>query len=199
MGRGLKVAHPTPGTTGSAEPVPSGTRLLPFVVVAKVMSEGGGLSDEELEALYQELRTRGLGSGEYLCLADGRRSIIYDVKRSLGHLANTPLFDLSRGPPIGCTATDLSGNLQLVLPAKPDSFVAWWKTKRSLGMGKPLWGKYGSSSPINKQIRAAQRARKDRSPIINQRCQSKKVQLARARVAKAQKREDSQALAAMHL
>ena len=61
--------------------VPAGTRLLPFCIVAKIdvaMCDGA-----TLEAVYAELRRRGIGSGKYerweRCTAGGRTGTSTDT------------------------------------------------------------------------------------------------------------------------
>ena len=181
MGRGIKLACAVPGASGLAAPVPGNTRLLPFVIVAKAPA----LSHDAtaLEAVYTELRSRGVGAGEYLTLESGKQSFIYDTARSAAHLANTPLLDKSRGK--AKTSTTL--NLDMTLPtSQPEVFTGWWKTKKkaSLSSGAPLWGAYGSGSPINKEIRKAQAERQKNSPKVNSQRAAMHARLAKVRAAK---------------
>ena len=80
MGFGLRAASATPGTTGSATPIPGGVRLLPFCIVAKVPI----CDDKQLAAVYDDLRRRGIGSGSFERWQSTTTIYVYDVERSVG-------------------------------------------------------------------------------------------------------------------
>jgi hypothetical protein len=138
MGFGLRAPLPMPGTTGSATPVPAGVRLLPFAIVAKVPA----CNDDQLAAVYAELRRLGIGSGNYERWESTTTFYVYDIDRSIGYLVNTPGKIKGAKP-----------NLKIVLP-KADSWVAWLNSSKTIKSGDHLWVSYGSGSDHHRMTSA---------------------------------------------
>jgi hypothetical protein len=109
MGFGIRAASATPGTTGTATPIPAGVRLLPFCIVAKVPI----CNEPQLDAVYDDLRRLGIGSGRFERWQSTTTIFVYDVDKSVGYLVNTPGKIKGANP-----------NVKIVLPCA-DSWVAW--------------------------------------------------------------------------
>ena len=88
IGRGVALAQPMVNSRGAAEPIPPGTRLLGFAIVAKapVCDEPTRL---EIEAW---LREHDIGSGNYGSMEVGSTYLFVDAERSPAWLVNTPSF-----------------------------------------------------------------------------------------------------------
>ena len=159
FGVGLRLDKPSHGTSGQAQPLPSETRLLPFVIVAKLAK----CDDDTLAAVYAELRLRGIGSGSYelLTSATGGRYFVYDCLRSPAYWLNTP------GPIDAWWGPKPAQNMEIVLPTKPAFFTAWVKTTKALVSNSQLWLTYGATSSHNRDIRKANAEREERSPKVN--------------------------------
>ena len=174
FGFGIKVASAMPGTTGCAKPLPEGVRLLPFCIVAKVPA----CNNDQLVAVYAELRRLGIGSGNYERWesSSGATFFVYDVDRNLGYLVNTP-----------GTIKGAKPNLKIVLP-QADSWVAWVNSKKKIKSGDHLWLSYGRGSDHHRIIREANELRAERSPTVNAKKRARDGRMAAMREAKAAKR-----------
>ena len=156
IGRGVALAQPMVNSRGAAEPIPPGTRLLGFAIVAKapVCDEPTRL---EIEAW---LREHDIGSGNYGSMEVGSTYLFVDAERSPAWLVNTPSFieDHRFGPkPVS--------NLRFVYNASdPTAFSAYFVAKKPLRMGSLLWWCYGAKT-INADIKEAIAARKERTPV----------------------------------
>ena len=187
MGRGVRVSTVKQGCSGQAETIPAHTKLLTFVIVAKAPL----CDDGQLAALYAHLRHLGIGSGHYLALSPGNTMCIYDTEYSTAHLVNNALFDPA------LLRRDLkikpANNLHMVVPSAPDIFTAAWETTKGLRAGDHLFGPYGSSSPLNREIRKAQAETKARNALLSPEVNAKRARgkevLIQARAAKKAKRD----------
>lgn len=75
-----------------------------------------------------------------------------------------------------------------MLPSRPESFVAWLNTTGKLCSGEGLFWSYGGGSDHNTAIRAAQAARANRSPAVNQKRKAMAERMEAARAARAARR-----------
>lgn len=185
LGRGVHVSRVAFGCTGSLPAIPSGTKILSFAIVCKAPY----CNDAQLAALYATLRSLNVGSGQYFCLGCSRDSmLVYDVLRSTGHLANSPLLDHVK-PGVSMP----SSNLRMVYPSGLDVFTASWQTTKPLRIGTHLFGPYGNGCSLNKEIRNAQEKRRERvasrSPVANAKRAARVSHMEMMRAAKAARRD----------
>ena len=151
--------------------------MLPFCIVAKVPI----CNDDQLAAVYAELRRLGIGSGNFERWENSTTMFVYCVDRSLAYLVNTPSKIKGANP-----------NLRVVLP-KADAWVAWLNSSKKIKSGDHLWLSYGRASDHHRMIAEAKDARAARSPIVNAKKRSRDDRMAAMRAAKAAKRSERDA------
>jgi hypothetical protein len=133
-----------------ADAVPAHTRLLPFVVVAKV--DGRAAGEATLTAVRAELKAAGVGSGKYesICPRGSNWWLVYDVGLSAAYAVNSPL---RLGHPNGGGGRP-TPNMRFVRPQDEGSWCAWLTTTESITAGRGLWWRYGVGSDHNAVILA---------------------------------------------
>ena len=191
FGRGVSITTPSGihAATWKSKPAATAkTRLLPFVVVARVTATDStpkGRRDAQAAAIKACCERLGYtldDDGEPKGLSawvDRSIIMIYDTERSAGWLVNHATE--GRAPNVKITISH----------APTHKWLLHWKARTDLKIGDQLWGNYGSGSSFIEEIRVADEARAARSPIVNARKRALGDRMAALRAAKAQKRASS--------